>query len=352
MKLVWNKAPTVGNGRNSEGSFIRLPDGGIFFAYSRYNSSENEDNAGCDIAAIVSYDEGETWSEPRIIVPAAYFGVKNVMSVSAIYQQDGKVGIYFLIKENEGNNTFGRALSADGLEFSLERCEIKFQKSYYVMNNDRLIRLADGRLCAPVAVHGYNPFDSFAYDVVLISEDDGATFSAAPARLSVSATKDCKAGMQEPGVYEHEDGTIRLWARTSRGSQYESFSRNGFLSATDPMPSIFTSPNSPMELAKDPYTGTLYAVYNPVPGYLPSSRDYRGVSMGRTPLVLRKSLDDGKTWERFQVIEDDPDRGYCYPALFFTKDDAILCAYCRGNADDGICLARLGIMKIVKSEIV
>ena len=61
MKLVWDKAPTEDNGRNSEGSFIRIPDGSIMFAYSRYSSASAHDHANCDIAAIYSQDEGEIY---------------------------------------------------------------------------------------------------------------------------------------------------------------------------------------------------------------------------------------------------------------------------------------------------
>lgn len=40
MYLVWDKGPSTGNSRNSEGSFIRIPDGRILFAYSRYNTED------------------------------------------------------------------------------------------------------------------------------------------------------------------------------------------------------------------------------------------------------------------------------------------------------------------------
>lgn len=350
MKLVWDKAPSAENGRNSEASFLRLPDGTILFAYSRYNSAASEDAAGCDIAAIQSADEGESWGTPRIIVRARDFGVRNIMSVSCIMQDNGYIGVYFIIKENDGTSSIGRALSSDGLRFSAERVRWNAPKAYYVFNNDRLVRLSDGRLALPVACHAA-PTVGFSYSLLLLSEDDGATFSPTPVRLSLSALREREVGMQEPGLIEHLDGTMRLWARTTRGSQYESYSRDGFQTATEPSPSIFTSPASPMELARDPHTGTLYAVYNPIPGYQPRSRDYEGVSMGRTPIVIRKSTDDGRTWGALNVIESDKSRGYCYPALFFTEDNALLCAYCRGNAEDGICLSRLGIMKLSLDEV-
>lgn len=349
MKLVWDKIPSEGNARNSEGSFIRTDDGTILFAYSRYNTQEKYDGAGCDIALIRSADEGETWSEHQIIVKAAEFGVKNVMSVSALYQKDNSIGFYFLIKENDGSITLGRTVTKDGKTFNTERCEMNAFKSYYVVNNDRIIRLKDGRLVAPAAMHNFKEggCDPFAVTSFLVSDDDGKSFDLMPARLTASALSALDVGMQEPGIIELDDGTLRVWARTKSGRQYESYSRDGLNSFTAPSPSEFTSPHSPLQMAKN--DGVTYCAYNPIP-----INNYHGkhpYGWGRTPLVLRKSIDDGRTWGKLNVIEDDPERGFCYPAMYFTKDNSMLLAYCRGGKEDGDCLCRLGIMKISLDEI-
>jgi len=352
MRLVWDKIPTSENGRNSEGSFIRQPDGGILFAYSRYSSNDYDDGASCDIAVIRSFDEGETWSEPEIIARSADYKVRNLMSVSAVYQEDQTLGIYFIIKENDGNNSIGRALSSDGYTFSCERCLIKGSETYYVLNNDRIERLMDGRLVIPVALHGHNKkefFDIFAVSSCLVSEDDGKTFSLLPIRLTIPALKAGDVGMQEPGIIQYPDGTIYLWARTSAGFQYESYSHDNLVSFTPPTASVFTSPDSPLEIAE--HEGIYYAVYNPVARNAYVHRNGVPYSWSRTPLVIRKSTDNGKTWGPLTPIEEDENRGYCYPAMFFTKDNSMLCAYCRGGEADGICLARLGIMKISLDEI-
>ena len=94
--------------------------------------------------------------------------------------------------------------------------------------------------------------------------------------------------------------------------------------------------------------GVLYTVYNPIPLY--NGREIN-VSWGRTPLVIRKSTDWGKTWGELHIIEDDPNRGYCYPAMFLTNDGHMLCAYCRGGEEDGCCLFRSGIAKIELASI-
>lgn len=350
MKLVLDMNPTSENGRNSEGSFIRIPDGSIMFAYSRYTSSTAEDHDACDIAVIRSYDEGESWSEPEVIVKASSFGVTNIMSVSCIYQQDGSIGVYFLIKENDKTSTFGRAISKDGFTFQPERITHDAHPAYYVLNNDRVERFSDGRLVFPAALHllRNGKYDESSLSLIFVSEDDGKTFHALSHWFALPIVNTGCRGMQEPGIIEHKDGSVRLWARTKHDSQYESYSYDGMKTFTWPAASYFTSPTSPMEMKRNEETGVLYTVYNPYPSSLLADNAPR---KGRTPLIIRKSLDDGKTWSYPLVVEDDPDRGLCYAAMFFTKDNSMLCAYCRGGKEDSSCLARLGIMKIGLDEM-
>ena len=79
--------------RHSEGAFLRMNDGSILYAYSRFkgfsqgNVPKNvapQDVAPCDIVALRSYDEGETWTEPEVLLHAEDFGTHNIMSVSLL----------------------------------------------------------------------------------------------------------------------------------------------------------------------------------------------------------------------------------------------------------------------------
>ena len=223
MKTVWDKRPSADNPRNSEGDFIRLDDGRIMYAYSCYHGKSHLDHSPCDIAAIYSADEGETWSKPNIIARAADYGVDNIMSVSVLRQQDGAIGVYYLIKENTYNTTLGRAISYDGEHFTTERCELKTCRQYFVVNNQRIHRLSNGDIVAPAAAH---PRDEIDYErlsvcMCLVSKDDGKTFKPTAPRLTIPKLNRWDRGMQEPGVFEHADGTIHFWARTRSGYQYE-----------------------------------------------------------------------------------------------------------------------------------
>ena len=114
---------------------------------------------------------------------------------------------------------------------------------------------------------------------------------------------------------------------------------------TEAQPSRFTSPESPMNVRRNPFTGDLYAVWNPIPAY--NGRKLR-FGLDRTPLVWAVSKDDGATWSDCSIIENDTtgQYGYCYPAIFFTDDGYMMCAYCAGSLAEGGCLNRLTIQKI------
>ena len=341
-KLVLDFLPKKGNPRNSEGAFIRADDGAILFAYSCYSGDNWHDHQPSDIALIRSYDEGETWSQPEIIAAATAFGTSNVMSVSAIRQNDAKIGFYFIAKFFDGDDVYTeicRAITSDGVHFETQRCNFHAPKGYYVFNNDRLIRLADGRLVYPGALMDQ---ERHFLSTVFVSDDDGASFTVHDTMLDLPFANE--RGMEEPGILQHADGSIRLWMRTNMGYQYESYSYDQLKTFTAPIPSEFTSPRSPMEMEYGP-DGTLYAIYNPIPNY--NGRVTSTASHGgRNPLVIRKSDDDGKTWSDCCIIEADEDRGFCYPSMFFTKDKCILVAYCRGGTEDEFCLTRLGARKI------
>jgi len=98
-EIVLPMPATPGNPRNSEGSFITLAHGDILFAYSRYTGESWSDHASADIATRVSHDAGKTWSsEDRILV--ANEGGCNVMSVSFLRLQDGRIALFYIRKNS------------------------------------------------------------------------------------------------------------------------------------------------------------------------------------------------------------------------------------------------------------
>ena len=352
MKIVTSFGPTKEFTRHSEGSFLRLNDGRIMFAYSRF-TSHNGDDAPSDLVAVYSADEGETWSAARTLIKAEMYDTKNVMSVSLMRMANGDLGLFYIIKQTPAFNRIMLSRSRDDGEtfYTHTECTSNERKAYYVLNNDRVIRLASGRILVPLALHhstlsqdgakGY--YEMRASNICLYSDDDGFTWNESPDLVFPTFTN-TTTGLQEPGIVEKKNGAIWAYARTDKMCQYEYFSVDGGLNWTLPQPSRFTSPTSPMLIKRDPYSGDLVAVWNPIPNY--NGKYTSRAGWGRTPIVYAVSKDDGLTWGEQVIIEGKDENGYCYPAIFFTEDRCMLVSYCSGGPEDGICLARTSIMKI------
>jgi len=348
--------------RHSEGGFLRMKDGSILYAYSRFTGNAN-DAAPCDIVGRWSYDEGETWTDAVTLLKASDYHSHNIMSVSTLRMENGDAGIFFGSRLTPSIGGRYLALSNDECKtfYQTIDCNIHDRDGYYVLNNDRVVRLKSGRLIMPTAFHrgGYDwnrncngkdcdgghdwYFDLCGIVCMRYSDDDGRTWQESPDVIHPPFVS--RNGLQEPGVLELENGVLWGWARTDKSYQYEFFSYDQGVHWTPAQPSYFTSPRSPMQVKRNPKDGSLVAIWNPIPSYN-GREEYDGFFDGRTPIVYAISHDDAKTWTKPVVIEGEPDWGYCYPCLFFTNDDSMLVGYCSGSPEDHDCLASSTVRKI------
>ncbi|MEY2882017.1 MAG: hypothetical protein RLZZ15_4397 [Verrucomicrobiota bacterium] len=349
--------PGPGNPRNSEGAFADLKDGRILFVYSHFVGTSSGDSAKARLAARTSADGGETWSGDTFIATPEEDTVMNVMSVSLLRHANGDLGIFYLLRRSwHDMRMVCRRSTDDGATWSAP-ISCMAAAGYYVVNNDRVVRLASGRLVIPAALHPSlgDRNESSAVDwrgvaKFFLSDDDGRTWrqAAGYATLPVAHTK---SGLQEPGLVELASGQLWAWARTDLGRQYELFSSDGGETWSVPAPSRFTSPNSPLSMKRLPRAGAtgaekLLAIWNPGPAY--ETRPQRRVGGDRTPLVLATGASPAGAWTRAAILDgDDPavDAGFCYTAIHFTKD-AVLMAYCAGGEVDKSRLARIRIRKV------
>ena len=346
-----------GNPRNSEGSFATLADGRIMFAYARYYGDSWADEATAAICARFSDDGGKTWTRrDRLLVDNE--GRQNVMSVSLLHLQDGRLAMFYLRKNHAADCSVRMRTSCDDAATWSRPILCSPPPGYFCVNNDRVIQLSSGRLVVPAACHrskrrGRRPdemavsFDQRGIAMFFISDDGGRSWResldwwACPVRNGT--------GLQEPGAVEHRDGSLYAWCRTDLGCQYEMRSRDDGDTWSPPRPSPFMSPASPLSMKRIPATGDLLAVWNDHSGRLaPAARKDRGYtssSWGRTPLVAAVSADEGKTWGHAKLIEKDPSRGFCYTAIHFAGD-AVLLAYCCGGGKKGAVLQDACIRRI------
>lgn len=354
-RIVCELAPCAGNPRNSEGSFLRLRDGRIVFAYSRYHGTSAGDHAACDICAVYSEDGGESFGEPRKLVRASEYGVENVMSASLVRLGNGDAGLMYLIKHPGLTSDVVFRRSSDELESFDSETVVAPQgyPGYFVVNNDRILRRPNGELIVPAAKHpssiwpdgdGTVRYDSRAACCFFVSRDDGRTWTQSRAVLNLPHGSYSSSGLQEPGVTELANGVLYAYFRTDMMWQYESVSLDGGEHWFAPQPSRFSSPCSPMLIKRNELSGKYYAVWNPVPEY-PGRLEGPWITAGRTPLVIAES-GDGYTFSASEVVEGDEGHGYCYPAMYFTDEHTMLLAYCSGGAEDGNCLCRTTIRRV------
>lgn len=359
--LAPDKTTTPGNPRNSEGSFLRLRDGRIAFAYSRYSGSSADDHAYAEIACVFSSDEGESFGDEKILVRPRLeeeFDETNCMSVTLMRMGNGDVGLFYLLKRHNVVSEYLLRRSSDEMETFGEPvlCVADDMPGYYVVNNDRVIRMACGRLIVPAAHHpsamglyGKVACDGRATAGFYASDDDGFTWRRISNWMSLPGGAYSGTGLQEPGLIELTPGVLYAYFRTDLGRQYESVSIDGGGSWSPPQASRFTAPASPLLIKRNEFSGKLYAVWNPVPEYYgrPKVKVWTG---GRTPLVIAEGEFGGCgiRWGAPKVIEDDPEAGFCYPAMMFLSEREAVMSYCAGGVEetDEMCLVRTRIRKV------
>ena len=353
------------NPRNGECSFLRLRDGRIMCLYTKYYGDDWTDHAIARLEAIYSSDEGESWSESTILLEKDEEAL-NFMSASLIRLNNGDLGIVYLRKSIKDKKLLCMPYfvrSADeGKTFS-SPISCFSEDGYYVVNNDRVIRLKNGRILIPAAYHGESGRRLQAGMLtVCYSDDDGRTFHQSENFVRSPYNDDTQ--LQEPGLYELPDGRIWMFCRTAYGYQYQCFSDDGGKSFGGVMPAFrFTSPDSPLQVRT--IHGKTVAIFNPI-GYHCLREDYENwKSPKRTPFVLAVSDDGGLSFidmnssfrdggfrsfsAKCRLLESDTQNSYCYPAIIETKDGFLTAYYHSDNTP--ICLNGTKITKIYLNEM-
>ncbi len=312
--------PGPGNPRNTEGSFLKLKDGRLMFVYSRFSGDGPADSGAASLAARYSTDGGRTWTaKDEIVVPNE--GGMNVMSVSLLRLGSGEIALFYGRKNSMLDcRPYLRVSRNEGKSWSKPRLTIP-DIGYYVLNNDRVVRLPSGRILLPVAQHrNASPepkaFNSRGAAMCYISDNKGKSWRRSKTVLENPSPD--PAGLQEPGVVRLKDGRLLMFLRTAMGSQYYSYSSDDGDTWTPVQPSSLKSPLSPASIERIPKTGDLLAVWN---DHSNAGEEIKGK---RTPLTVAVSRDDGQTWEKAKHIATDPTGWYCYTAIEFEGDRVVL----------------------------
>ncbi|SHF41145.1 BNR repeat-like domain-containing protein [Arenibacter palladensis] len=329
-ETVLSLRPSADNPRNSEGDFIRLKNGNLLFVYTHYTQGSGSDHDPAHLASRYSEDNGNTWSaQYEVVLPNE--GGMNVMSVSLLRLQNGAIALFYLRKNSTVDCIPMMRISTDEAKsWSSPIPCITDKEGYFVLNNDRVIQLEDGRLMFAVAEHpttekGFSARGNlFSY----YSDDNGETWTS-----SEMVPNNTEIITQEPGLIELNDGRIMMYIRASGGVQQLSFSEDRGASWSHIEPSAIYSPLSPATIEKVPGTKNWVMVWNNNDG---SDTTIKGK---RTPLTIAISKDEGKTWVNIKNIATDPEGWYCYTALYFTDPRNLILGHCAGNRVHGTGLA-------------
>ncbi len=366
-KHVCDLAPSRTNNRNSEGSFLTLKNGEILFVYTRYRGAGHHDECTADLYGLLSTDDGESFGEPFLVFSCEDVGADNIMSASLMRMENGDIGLFYLQKHHTGAFCLPYlARSADEGKTWIGHTKCVREDGYYVLNNDRVLRLASGRLLMPLARHSASKRDDGGFSFgegtvyILASDDDGRTWDpmVEDVALPISVWNDSGAGRlwscssaMEPGLVQLASGLVWCYIRTTLGRQYEMLSEDDGKTWTIPGPSRFTSPSSPL-CAKRMSDDRLLVVWNPIPKYNGSQAVVDGVwTDGRKQLNLAILDSEAKRFLLFETLEYDQGSGFCYTAIHENGAGDILLAYCAGGRGDHNCLNRLRVRKLYKDTL-
>jgi sialidase-1 len=328
-------APGAGDPRNSEGDFVRLKSGRILFIYTHFTGGSG-DAASAILAGRHSDDGGKTWTDKDEVV-VRQIGKQNVMSVSLLRLADGRIALFYLVKNSLADCRPFVQFSSDEAATWTEPKACVAEPVYLVLNNNRAVQLVAGkhagRIVLPVARHnraGDKPGFHRGVVTCYLSDDAGATFRKSDAELE--GPDESRSGLQEPLVVERGDGSLLMLIRTDQGVLYRSESMDGGMTWTPAGPSDLASPLSPASVARIPTTGDLMIVWNDHAGIDSKLKDKR------TPLTVAISSDEGETWTLRKTLYAEPDGWYCYTAIAFTGDRVLLghCSGTRSGKSNGL----------------
>ena len=342
FQTVMKIEPGTDNPRNSEGGFITLKDGRILLIYSRYYGTSSNDHATARLTSRESKDGGKTWStDDRVVVENE--GKMNVMSVSLLRLQNGQIALFYLRKNSESDCIPMMRISTDEAQTWSEPITcITDKKGFFVLNNDRVIQLKNGRLLMAVALHQTpeeGKWHANAHLYSYYSDDNGRTWTS-----SAAVANPEQVVFQEPGVVELTNGDIMMIIRTSAGVQYKSYSKDKGLTWSPGTATDIKSPLSPATIKRIPSTGDLLMVWNNNGGEDPAMKGKR------TPLTMAVSKDDGNSWQNVHNLETDSDGWYCYIAMHFIGKNVLL-EYCAGSQSKKTHLSVTAIKRFSVREI-
>jgi predicted neuraminidase len=168
------------------------------------------------------------------------------------------------------------------------------------------IRLKDGSILAGTSWESYKTWTPF----VDRSTDDGETWLRSNA---FGVKTEPHGGQIQPTLWQADDGSIVTLMRSRRPLNVcRSVSTDGGKTFSLAEPTTLSNPNAGIDAVKT-REGDVFLIYNPAP-------------IGRTPISLARSTDDGKSWTKVKDLETEFGE-YSYPAMIQSSDGMLRMTY-------------------------
>jgi predicted neuraminidase len=244
--------------------------------------------------------DGKGWSKPEVAAQEMGFPCWNPVLFRS---RAGTLMLFYKAGPNPMGWTGYVRRSADGGQ-SWQSAE-QLPAGLLGPIKDKPIQLADGTILAGTSVESHRAWAGW----VERSTDDGKTWK----RFGPIAVPGRPYGLIQPTLLETRDRRVVALCRSRGiGAICRAESKDGGETWSTARPTALPNPNSGIDAARAS-DGAWYLVYN-------------HTKIGRTPLNLARSTDDGKTWEALLKMEDQVGE-FSYPAIIQARDGRLHITY-------------------------
>jgi hypothetical protein len=313
--------------RNTIPQIARTGDGRLFAVWGAFA----KDDANGRVYGSFSETGGRTWSAPKLLIddPKLLDGDPNILvdgraiwvyATRATIPNTIKKAWTYMVKSPDNGATWSKPI------------EVFIPRQYTPGKQHNAIKLRDGTYAMGIswdlwAERGMNARTEGEMDLasgILLSTDGanwtlhGAVHALVPDKVRPGFTN----GLCEPSIVQLESGEILMFLRSGGPRHYESRSRDGGLTWSQPAPSSLTGSNTPTALLRnDKNQSEIVAVWNSNP-------------LQRWPLVTAMSSDGGRKWSTPRILAN-AGRQVSYPGLTQTGDGTFVAIWQEDIAGGG-----------------
>lgn len=281
-------------------TLLKLNDGSILAAWFA-GTKEGKD----DVRIFYSKKINGKWNEPKLLETGKDLPHWNPV---LLLKNDGTIRLFFKTGKKISHWVTEYCDSSDGGE-SWTATEVLVKDDCSGGRGpvkNKCIRTSKGLLLAPASTEQTKQLWRCFID---ISEDDGNTWSKQNYIVRPKKLPTGLVGMIQPTLWEDENGVIHSLMRTNKGYVYHSQSTDGGRKWSKAEKTEIPNNNSGIDCVKAA-DGNIYLVCNPV-------EENWGE---RSPLVLMKSTDNGKSFDIISVLEERQGGEFSYPAIISSEN--------------------------------